>query len=103
MGSGDIGATPAELQGAGRALDQAGAELRKELDGLTKDVDDLLGAHWDGATARGFASSWAHWLRGVTESLEALDGMSALIAEAGTGFESIDTTGHGAMRDVSGQ
>lgn len=72
-----------------------GDGLTKEHRRVSADVDDLIGASWQGEAARQLAHGWADWCGGMQEILDAISLESAMLAEvradmAGTDIEQAD-------------
>lgn len=89
MSSVGIKVLPEQLQQVSGQLRAGAANIDGTLGQLASQVAPL-GSDWAGVAQARFLELWAEWQRGAQQIHEALNGISQLMSQAGTGFEQND-------------
>jgi 6 kDa early secretory antigenic target len=80
-----IRVTPEQLASMSGRVSSGAAHIEGELTGLAGALAPL-GADWAGVAQQRFEALWAEWQRGARTLHDALSGVSALLAQAGTHY-----------------
>lgn len=78
--------TPAELVSLAQQVQGSAAQIEGELAALRSRVLPI-GSSWNGQAHAQFASLYDEWSRGAQSLQQALAGISALLAQAGHGYD----------------
>ena len=89
MASVGIKVLPEQLQQVSGQLRAGASNIDGTLSQLASQVAPL-GSDWAGVAQARFLELWAEWQRGAQQIHEALNGISMLMSQAGSGFESND-------------
>jgi WXG100 family type VII secretion target len=81
---------PEQLQQVSGQLSAGAGNIDATLGQLRSQVAPL-GSDWAGLAQARFLELWAEWQRGATQVHDALTGISQLMAQAGTGFQTGDS------------
>jgi ESAT-6 family protein len=81
---------PEQLQQVSGQLSAGAGNIDATLGQLRSQVAPL-GSDWAGLAQARFLEQWAEWQRGATQVHDALTGISQLMAQAGTGFQTGDS------------
>jgi WXG100 family type VII secretion target len=82
---GIIRVTPEQLQGLSGRVSGGASSIEGELAGLAGSLAPL-GSDWAGVAQQRFETLWVEWQRNARGLHEALLGISALLAQAGTHY-----------------
>jgi 6 kDa early secretory antigenic target len=80
-----IRVTPEQLASMSGRVSSGAAHIEGELSGLAGSLAPL-GGDWAGVAQQRFETLWAEWQRSARSLHEALSGISALLAQAGTHY-----------------
>jgi 6 kDa early secretory antigenic target len=80
-----IRVTPEQLASMSGRVSNGAAQIEGELAGLASSLAPL-GGDWAGIAQQRFEGLWAEWQRSARSLHEALSGISALLAQAGTHY-----------------
>ncbi|MCU1676010.1 MAG: hypothetical protein JWM93_768 [Frankiales bacterium] len=89
----NVKVTYQEMRAAGDKLSAGEHEINGQLDGLKREIDNLLQSGYVTSNSSGrFQSSYETFNKGVRGVLEGLTGMSGYLHTAAQTFEDADTT-----------
>jgi|SRR5579875_4123371 len=80
-----IRVTPEQLQAMSGRVAGGAAGIQSELSGLAASLTPL-GGDWAGVAQQRFETLWADWQRSAHTLHDALSGISALLAQAGSHY-----------------
>lgn len=81
-----IKVTAEELSQLSTQLSSTASSIQSESDTARNHVQGLVGAGWDGAASGQFAALFEQWNQSSAQLIEALTGISRLLAQAGTTY-----------------
>ena len=81
-----IKVTPEQLQSLSGQVSRGSGEIEGQLRALGNTVAPLVGGDWAGQAQQRFGSLWDEWQRSANGLKHALDGISQLMAQAGTAY-----------------
>lgn len=84
-----IRVTPEQLAAMSARVNSGAAHIDAELSGLAASLSPL-GSDWAGVAQQRFEALWAEWQRSARTLHEALSGISTLLAQAGTHYETAE-------------
>lgn len=82
--------TAEELHQVAGQLQTAAANINDENGRAMNQVNALIGEGWDGAASAQFNALFAEWKTGADQVQEALHGISGLLSQAGTQYQSTE-------------
>ncbi len=81
-----IKVTAEELSQLSAQLSSTAGTIQGESDGARGQVQNVVGAGWEGAASGQFAALFQQWETSSTQLIEALNGISTLLSQAGTAY-----------------
>ncbi len=81
-----IKVTPEQLQALSGQVARGSGEIEGQLRGLGNTVTPLVGGDWAGQAQQRFTALWDEWQRSAQGLKHALDGISQLMAQAGSAY-----------------
>jgi WXG100 family type VII secretion target len=87
----NIRVSPEQLQSVASQLNSGAASIESTLSQLAAQVSPLQ-SEWEGVAQARFQELWAEWHRSSRGIQEALHGISQLTQQAGTHYETNETT-----------
>jgi WXG100 family type VII secretion target len=84
-----IRVTPEQLASMAGRVGSGAAHIESELSGLAASLTPL-GSDWAGMAQQRFEQLWAEWQRSARGLHEALNGISTLLAQAGSHYEAAE-------------
>lgn len=81
-----IKVTPEQLGALSAQVGRGSGEIEGQLRALGSTVAPLVGGDWAGQAQQRFTALWDEWQRSATGLKHALDGISQLMAQAGTAY-----------------
>lgn len=81
-----IKVTPEQLSALSGSVARGSGEIESQLRALRSTVAPLAGGDWAGQAQQRFVTLWEEWQRSAQGLQHALDGISALMAQAGTAY-----------------
>lgn len=81
-----IRVTPEQLTMLSGSVGRGSGEIEGQLRALTSTVAPLVGGDWAGQAQQRFTALWDEWQRSAQGLKHALDGISALMAQAGSAY-----------------
>jgi WXG100 family type VII secretion target len=81
-----IKVTPEQLSALSGAVARGSGEIDGQLRALGHTVAPLVAGDWAGQAQQRFTALWDEWQRSAQGLKHALDGISALMAQAGTSY-----------------
>ncbi len=81
-----IKVTPEQLQALSGQVGRGSGEIEGQLRGLSNTVSPLVGGDWAGQAQQRFTALWDEWQRSAQGLKHALDGLSQLMAQAGSSY-----------------
>ena len=85
-----IKVTPEQLQALSAQVGRGSGEIEGQLRGLSGTVAPLVGGDWGGQSSQRFGVLWEEWQSSARGLKHALDGISALLGQAGTAYASAE-------------
>lgn len=82
-----IKVTPEQLQQLSGSVGRGSGEIAGQLGVMSGAVAPLVGGDWAGAASAQFAQLWEQWQASARGLQQALDGISALLGQAGRAYE----------------
>src|SRR4051794_34355011 len=82
-----IKVTAEELQSTSSQLDRAAQQIQSINSGAMGQVNNLVGAGWEGAASGQFSALFQEWTKGAQQVQEALAGISQLLNSAGQAYQ----------------
>ncbi len=86
----DLRVTPSQLAELAGAVSRVSAQVRDEHQGLKARLAPLFGTDWSGAAAGQFTALYEQFDAHARGMSDALDGIGALLARAGTAYADVE-------------
>jgi WXG100 family type VII secretion target len=93
-----IKVTPEQLQGLSGSVARGSGEIDAQLRSLAGSIAPLVGGDWAGQASQRFGALWEEWQRSAQGLQHALDGISALLAQAGAAYAQAEQSIAGTFR-----
>lgn len=88
--AGGIKVTPEQLQTLSGQVQRGAGSIDQQLSGLTQTLAPL-GTDWAGQAQAQFTALWQEWHNAARSLNDALEGISRLLAQAGTAYASAES------------
>lgn len=85
-----IKVTPEQLNALSGQVGRGSGEIEGQLRALSTTIAPLVGGDWGGQASQRFAALWEEWQTAARSLKHALDGISTLMAQAGTAYASAE-------------
>ena len=86
-----IKVTPEQLNALSAQVSRGASEIEGQLRVLSGTVAPLVGGDWGGQASQRFVALWEQWQQSARGLQQALDGISALMGQAGTAYASAES------------
>ena len=81
-----IKVTPEQLNALSAQVARGSGEIEGQLRALAETVSPLVGGDWGGQASQRFNALWEQWQQSARGLKDALDGVSALMGQAGSAY-----------------
>jgi early secretory antigenic target protein ESAT-6 len=89
--------TSEELLTLAQSLKSGGDQVQTQLDSMRRQVEPIA-TEWEGAASSSFQQLWSEWQSGARQVQQALDGISALLTNAGHTYQSAEDSVKSSMQ-----
>jgi WXG100 family type VII secretion target len=89
--------TSEELLSLAQSLKSGGDQVQTQLDSMRRQVEPVA-TEWEGAASTSFQQLWSEWQSGARQVQQALDGISALLNNAGHTYQSAEDSVKSSMQ-----
>jgi WXG100 family type VII secretion target len=83
--------TSEELVSLSQSLKTGSDQVQAQLDAMMRQVEPVAST-WEGAASSSFQELWAEWRSGAVQIQQALTGISTLLSNAATTYQSAETS-----------
>jgi WXG100 family type VII secretion target len=98
MPGGGIKVTPDQLHGMSGSVARGSSDIDGTLRGLQGQIAPLVGGEWAGQASQQFDAMYQQWQRSAQQLTQALQGISRLLANAGTAYAQAEMAIAGSFR-----
>jgi WXG100 family type VII secretion target len=92
-----IKVTSEELHSLSSNVQNGSNSIQDQLSQMQNQVISVVGGEWQGAASGQFHALWDEWQRSAAGLKDALDGISRLLNNAGTQYQSTEDAIRGSM------
>ena len=86
-----IKVTPEQLNALSGQVSRGSGEIESQLRVLAGTIAPLVGGDWGGQASQRFTALWEEWQQSARGLKHALDGISQLMAQAGTAYANAES------------
>ena len=86
-----IKVTPEQLNALSGQVSRGSGEIEGQLRVLSGTIAPLVGGDWGGQASQRFTALWEEWQQSARSLKHALDGISQLMAQAGTAYANAES------------
>ncbi|HEY3773590.1 MAG TPA: WXG100 family type VII secretion target [Solirubrobacteraceae bacterium] len=93
-----IKVTAEDLHSLSSQVSTGSTQIQDQLSRMQNEVLNVVGGDWQGAASGQFNSLWDEWQRSAAGLKDALDGISRLLNNAGTQYQSTEDAIRSSMQ-----